>query len=104
MASCANRACRHFRGRYRARLYLDWRKRLVWQVLRASDYENTIGMQAPALYNAMKRAADGLQYPATAEFNGISAAFEIEGVPAFTAAGDRGRTKGRNAGKKEELR
>lgn len=64
--------------------YLDWRKRYIWQVFRASDYENTIGMQAPALYNALKRAADGLQDPATGEFGGISAAFEIEGVPAFT--------------------
>ncbi len=65
--------------------YVDWRKRVAWQVFRASDYENTIGMQAPALYNAMKRAADGLVDPLTGEFNGISAAFDIEGVPAFTA-------------------
>lgn len=64
--------------------YLDWRKRFTWQVFRASDYENTIGMQAPALYNAMKREADGLRDPLTGEFNGISAAFDIEGVPAFT--------------------
>lgn len=63
--------------------YLDWRKRLVFQIFRAADYENTIGFQVPAIYNAMKRAADGLQDPATKEFNGISAAFEIEGVPAF---------------------
>ncbi len=66
--------------------YLDWRRRFTWQVFRASDYENTIGMQAPALYNALKRAADGLADPLTGELNGISAAFEIEGVPAFTPA------------------
>lgn len=66
--------------------YLDWRRRYVWQTFRASDYENTIGMQAPAIYVAMKQAADGLPDPVTGEFNGISAAFEIEGVPAFTAA------------------
>lgn len=64
--------------------YLDWRRRFTWQVFRASDYENTIGMQAPALYNALKRAADGLADPLTGELNGISAAFDIEGVPAFT--------------------
>jgi hypothetical protein len=64
--------------------YLDWRKRLVFQIYRAADYENTVGFQIPAIYNAMKRAADGLQDPMTGEFNGISAAFEIEGVPAFT--------------------
>jgi hypothetical protein len=63
--------------------YLDWRQRLAWQIFRSSDYENTIGFQVPAIYNAMKRAADGLQDPVTGEFNGISAAFEIEGVPAF---------------------
>lgn len=63
--------------------YLDWRQRLAWQIFRSSDYENTIGFQIPAIYNAMKRAADGLQDPATGDFNGISAAFDIEGVPAF---------------------
>jgi hypothetical protein len=63
--------------------YLDWRKRLVFQIYRSSDYENTVGFQTPAIYSAMKRAADGLPDPLTGEFNGISAAFEIEGVQAF---------------------
>ena len=72
--------------------YLDWRKRFTWQVFRASDYENTIGMQAPAIYNAMRRAADGLQDPLTGEFAGISAAFDIEGVAAFTPVAERART------------
>jgi hypothetical protein len=63
--------------------YLDWRKRLVFEIYRAGDYENTVGFQSPAIYNAMKRAADGLQDKATGEFNGISAAFDIEGVSAF---------------------
>lgn len=63
--------------------FVDWRKRWVFQTYRSSDYENTVGYQAPAIYNAMKRAADGLQDPATGEFTGISAAFEIEGVAAF---------------------
>lgn len=65
--------------------YLDWRQRVLWQVYRAADYENTIGFQSPAIYNAMKRAADGLQDSVTGEFTGISAAFEIEGVSAFLA-------------------
>lgn len=69
--------------------YIDWRKRVVFQVYRSSDYENTVGLQAPAVYNAMKRAADGLQDPATGEFNGISAAFEIEGVSAFIPPAQR---------------
>lgn len=63
--------------------YLNWRQRVLWQIYRAADYENTIGFQSPAIYNAMKRAADGLQDPVTGEFTGISAAFEIEGVSAF---------------------
>ncbi|RYD60035.1 MAG: hypothetical protein EOP60_00365 [Sphingomonadales bacterium] len=71
--------------------YLDWRKRLVFQIYRGSDYENTVGLQAPAIYNAMKRAADGLRDPATGEFNGISAAFEVEGVPAFVPPDRAGR-------------
>ena len=68
--------------------YIDWRKRVVFQIYRSSDYENTVGLQAPAIYNAMKRAADGLQDPVTGEFNGISAAFEIEGVAAFLPPGE----------------
>ncbi len=68
--------------------YLDWRKRLIWEIFRASDYENTIGMQAPAMYNALKRAADALPDPATGEYRGISAAFDIEGVAAFLTSGE----------------
>ncbi|MFA7601577.1 MAG: hypothetical protein WCY29_01095 [Novosphingobium sp.] len=69
--------------------YLDWRQRVVWQTFRAADYENTIGFQSPAIYNAMKRAADGIQDPATGEFTGISAAFEIEGVSGFLPPAQR---------------
>lgn len=69
--------------------YLDWRKRLVFQIYRSSDYEVTVGYQAPAIYNAMKRAADGLYDPVTGDFTGISAAFEIEGVPAFVPPAQR---------------
>jgi hypothetical protein len=63
--------------------YLDWRKRYVFDVYRGGQYENTVGLQSPAIYNAIKRAADGLQDKETGEFDGISAAFDIEGVPAF---------------------
>jgi hypothetical protein len=69
--------------------YLDWRQRLVWQIYRSSDYENTIGFKIPGIYNAMKRAADGLPDPVTGEFHGISAAFEIEGVSAFIPPAQR---------------
>ncbi|CAN7267401.1 hypothetical protein LJR225_001302 [Phenylobacterium sp. LjRoot225] len=63
--------------------YRDWRTFLGAAFFRSSDYENTIGFQAPGMYNAVKRAADGLQDPVTGEFTGISAAYEMEGLPAF---------------------
>jgi hypothetical protein len=49
----------------------------------ASDYENTIGFTAPGMYNAVRRAADGLRDPDSGTFNGLSAAYELEGIPAF---------------------
>jgi hypothetical protein len=63
--------------------YRDVREVLSAAFFRSSDYENTIGFQCPAVYNAVKRAADGLQDPETGEFTAISAAYEMEGVPAF---------------------
>lgn len=63
--------------------YRDWRTYLAAAFFRSSDYENTIGFQAPGMYNAVRRAADGLQDPVTGEFTGLSAAYEMEGVPAF---------------------
>jgi hypothetical protein len=63
--------------------YRDWREYLAAAFFRSSDYENTIGFQAPGMYDAVKRAADGLQDPLTGEFTGISSAYEMEGVPAF---------------------
>jgi hypothetical protein len=63
--------------------YRDWREYLAAAFFRSSDYENTIGFQAPAMYDAVRRAADGLQDPATGEFTGLSAAYELEGIPAF---------------------
>jgi hypothetical protein len=35
------------------------------------------------MYNALKRFADGLKDPDTGEYNGISSAYDVEGVPAF---------------------
>jgi hypothetical protein len=35
------------------------------------------------MYNAFKRAADGLKDPVTGECNGVSSAYDIEGIPAF---------------------
>ncbi|MFC0684846.1 Hcp family type VI secretion system effector [Novosphingobium clariflavum] len=63
--------------------YRDWREYLAAAFFRSSDYENTIGFNTTAMYNAVRRAADGLKDPATGEFEGLSAAYEMEGVPAF---------------------
>jgi hypothetical protein len=63
--------------------YQDWRDYMANAISKSSDYEYTIGYQTPALYNAIKRAADGLKDPVSGEFTGISSAYEIEGVPAF---------------------
>lgn len=63
--------------------YRDWRELLAMSFFQASDYENTIGFNAPSIYNAVRRAADGLLDPETGLFNGISAAYEMEGIPAF---------------------
>jgi hypothetical protein len=62
--------------------YHDWRIRMTnWA--RARLLEPTMRFQCPGLYNAFKRAADGLRDPVTGEFNGISVAYQLEGVRAF---------------------
>lgn len=63
--------------------YRDWREYLAAAFFRSSDYENTIGFQAPGMYDAVRRAADGLQDPVTGEFTGLSSAYDMEGIPAF---------------------
>ncbi|MBW8785582.1 MAG: hypothetical protein JF593_13255 [Novosphingobium sp.] len=68
--------------------YRDWREYLGMAFFRSSDYENTIGYQTPAMYDAVRRAADGLQDPVSGEFTGISAAYDIEGIPAFIPPGE----------------
>ena len=61
--------------------YLDWR---VAADANGSGYsEGLFGFQAPALYYALKRYADGMKDPVTGEYNGISVAYEVDAVPAF---------------------
>lgn len=77
--------------------YQDLRKAALF-----SGYsEGLFNFQAPAIYYAIRRNADGLQDPVTGEFNGISMAFEIDAVPAFltpTQATDR--SSGKNKARK----
>jgi hypothetical protein len=61
--------------------YMDWQR--FASVHTSSNWENYFGYQAPAFYNALRREADGLKDPLTGECNGISTAFDIEGIPAF---------------------
>jgi len=63
--------------------YLDWRSYVHGAFAMGAAYETTIGFPIPGMYNEVRRAADGLKDPVTGEFNGISAAWEFEGVPAF---------------------
>ena len=63
--------------------YRDWREFATGAFYRESAFENIFSFQCPAIYNALKRNADGLRDPVTGEFNGISAADEIEGTPAY---------------------
>jgi hypothetical protein len=61
--------------------YLDWRAAADGN---GSGYsEGLFGYQAPALYYALKRNADGMKDPVTGEYNGISVAYEVDTVPAF---------------------
>lgn len=62
--------------------YQDWRNVAnYWGSL--TIFENGMGYRSAGVYNALKRAADGLKDPVTGEFNGISTAYEIEGVFAY---------------------
>lgn len=45
--------------------------------------EGLFNFQAPAVYNAMRRNADGLYDPASGEYHGLSMAYEVDTVPAF---------------------
>lgn len=62
--------------------YQDWRELMnFWGPQR--HFEQGMGFKCPAMYQAFKRAADGLQDPVSGEFNGISSTYQFEGVPAF---------------------
>jgi hypothetical protein len=63
--------------------YQDWRVLMNFWASYTSGFESFMGYQCPGAYNAFKRAADGLKDPVTGEFNGISSAYDMEGVPAF---------------------
>ena len=61
--------------------YQDWRKILM--VNGSSTQEVNYGLDVAAIYNGFRRYADGLKDPVTGKCNGISSAYDIEGVPAF---------------------
>lgn len=63
--------------------YRDWREYIAYAFLQKGQYEATIGYDSAAMYNAIRRAADGLQDPATGEYLGISTAWDLEGVSAY---------------------
>jgi hypothetical protein len=63
--------------------YEDWRR--IMTMKSNSVAENQFNFECPSLYNALKRNADGMKNPVTGECDGISAAYDIEGVPAFIA-------------------
>jgi hypothetical protein len=63
--------------------YEDWRR--LMQVNANSNSELHYGFQCPGMYNAFRRLADGLFDPESGEYNGISSAYDIEGVPAYIA-------------------
>jgi type VI protein secretion system component Hcp len=62
--------------------YMDWRYMAnYWGAL--TVFEAGMGYSTPGVYNALKRAADGLPDPVTGELTGLSAAYDIEGVEAY---------------------
>jgi hypothetical protein len=63
--------------------YQDWR--VIASRPTSSAAEQVHNFQVPGLYNALKRAADGMKDPVTGQCNGISSAYDIEGIPAFIA-------------------
>jgi hypothetical protein len=62
--------------------YMDWRYMAnYWGAL--TIFEAGMGYSTPGVYNALKRAADGLPDPVTGELTGLSAAYDMEGVEAY---------------------
>jgi len=62
--------------------YQDWRA-LMNYYGPTRHFEQGMGFQCPGMYNAFKRAADGLPDSLTGDRTGILAAYDIEGVSAF---------------------
>jgi type VI protein secretion system component Hcp len=63
--------------------YRDWRDYIDHTFLAGPQYEATIGFNSAGLYHVIRNAADGLYDPVTGDYNGISSAYELEGVSAF---------------------
>jgi hypothetical protein len=60
--------------------YIDWHEMAAG----GSSYgEGLFNFTCPGTYASFKRNADGMKDPVTGECNGISMAYEIDGVPAF---------------------
>jgi hypothetical protein len=67
--------------------YQDWRREMKLNAM--SNSESLYGFQCPAMYSALKSAADGMKNPDTGECDGISTAYDIEGVAAFVVPAHR---------------
>lgn len=67
--------------------YQDWRNLVTMNA--NSQQESLYGGDVNAMYNAMKKAADGLWNPVTKQFDGVSTVFDVEGLPAFVAPEDQ---------------
>jgi len=63
--------------------YKDWREIVSTPI--SSQAEQVHQFHVPGEYNALKRAADGMKNPLTGQCDGISTAYDIEGIPAFIA-------------------
>jgi hypothetical protein len=63
--------------------YRDWREYIANAFSQKGQYEATIGFDSAGMYQAIRRAADGLQDAATGEYLGISAAWDLEGISAY---------------------
>jgi hypothetical protein len=61
--------------------YIDWRSLANTQ--RTGRGESYMGYDAVGVYYSLKRNADGLKNPITGQYDGISTAYDIEGVPAI---------------------
>lgn len=63
--------------------YRDWREYIANAFSQKGQYEATIGFDSVGMYQAIRRAADGLQDQVTGEYLGISAAWDLEGIAAY---------------------